>query len=61
MPKKCNSFLVSNLGGDESRFTILNAKKVKAITVFILEGALSVQTDDASCNGRFHTRDDLSA
>ena len=61
MPKKCNSFLVSNLGGDESRFTILNAKKVKAIAVFILEDALSVQTDDASYNGRFHTRDDLSA
>ena len=59
--KKCNSFLVSNLGGDESRFTILNAKKVKAIAVFILEDALSVQTDDASYNGRFHTRDDLSA
>ena len=48
MPKKCNSFLVSNLGGDESRFTILNAKKVKAIAVFILEDALSVQTGDAS-------------
>ena len=46
--KKCNSFLVSNLGGDESRFTILNAKKVKAIAVFILEDASSVQTDDAS-------------
>ena len=52
---------MSNLGDDESRFTILNAKKVKAMAVFILEGALSVQTDDASYNGRFHTRDDLSA
>ena len=39
---------MSNLGGDESRFTILNAKKVKAIAVFILEDALSVQTEDAS-------------
>jgi len=48
VPKKCNSFLVSNLGGDESRFTILNANKVKTIAVFILEDALSVHTDDAS-------------
>ena len=39
---------MSNLGGDESRFTILNAKKVKAIAVFILEDASSVQTEDAS-------------
>ena len=39
---------MSNLGGDESRFTILNAKKVKAMAVFILEGALSFQTHNAS-------------
>ena len=54
--KKCNSFLVSNLGGDESRFTILNAKKVKAIAIFILEDALSVQTDDASIRPLSHLR-----
>ena len=56
MPKKCNSFLVSNLGGDESRFTILNAKKVKAMAGFILEDALSVQTDDASIRPFSHLR-----
>ena len=47
MPKTYNSFLGSNLGGEESRFIILNAP-VRAMAVFILEDALSVQTDNAS-------------